>query len=91
VPSAPRWWPRNINGVNVVRQRRWAATIRSEPPAGILRNEHIEGDGDTVFRHACGLGLEGIVSKRKLCLPVWPFTMGTKPAGGFNRIGRPHA
>jgi bifunctional non-homologous end joining protein LigD len=27
-------------------------------------NEHIEGDGETIFRHACKLGLEGIVSKR---------------------------
>ena len=26
---------------------------------------HIEGDGPTVFAHACKLGLEGIVSKRK--------------------------
>jgi bifunctional non-homologous end joining protein LigD len=25
----------------------------------------IENDGPTVFRHACNLGLEGIVSKRK--------------------------
>jgi hypothetical protein len=32
---------------------------------GIRLNEHIEGDGETVFRHACKLGLEGIVSKRK--------------------------
>jgi hypothetical protein len=28
-------------------------------------NEPIEGDGPTVFAHACKLGLEGIVSKRK--------------------------
>jgi bifunctional non-homologous end joining protein LigD len=28
-------------------------------------NEHMEGDGETVFRHGCKLGLEGIVSKRK--------------------------
>jgi bifunctional non-homologous end joining protein LigD len=32
---------------------------------GIRFNEHIDGDGETVFRHACKLGLEGIVSKRK--------------------------
>ena len=32
---------------------------------GIQFNEHIEGDGPTVFAHACKLGLEGIVSKRK--------------------------
>jgi hypothetical protein len=25
----------------------------------------MEGDGETLFRHACKLGLEGIVSKRK--------------------------
>jgi hypothetical protein len=28
-------------------------------------NEHIEGDGPTVFAHACKMGLKGIVSKRK--------------------------
>jgi len=28
-------------------------------------NDHIEGDGPTVFAHACKMGLEGIVSKRK--------------------------
>jgi hypothetical protein len=28
-------------------------------------NEHIEGDGPTVFAHACKMGLEGIVSKRR--------------------------
>jgi bifunctional non-homologous end joining protein LigD len=32
---------------------------------GIRFNEHMEGDGETVFRHVCKLGLEGIVSKRK--------------------------
>jgi ATP-dependent DNA ligase len=32
---------------------------------GIRFNEHIEGDGPTVFAHACKLGLEGIASKRK--------------------------
>jgi len=31
---------------------------------GLLLNEHITEPGDVVFRHACRLGLEGIVSKR---------------------------
>jgi bifunctional non-homologous end joining protein LigD len=31
---------------------------------GILLNEHIAEDGPTVFAHACGLGAEGIVSKK---------------------------
>jgi hypothetical protein len=32
---------------------------------GLRFNEHLEGDGPTVFAHACKMGLEGIVSKRK--------------------------
>ena len=32
---------------------------------GILLSEHIEDDGAIVFRHACRLGCEGIVSKRR--------------------------
>jgi hypothetical protein len=39
-----------------------ACTGRS--PAGIEFNDYIEEDGTTVFRHACAMGLEGIVSKR---------------------------
>jgi bifunctional non-homologous end joining protein LigD len=31
---------------------------------GIQLSEAITGDGAAIFRHACGLGLEGIVSKR---------------------------
>jgi bifunctional non-homologous end joining protein LigD len=39
--------------------------ILSKAGTGIRFNEHMEGDGETVFRHACKLDLEGIVSKRK--------------------------
>ena len=28
-------------------------------------SEHIDGDGETIFKHACKMGLEGIVSKRR--------------------------
>ena len=38
--------------------------IKARRP-GIRLNEHIEADGPTVFAHACKMGLEGIVSKRK--------------------------
>jgi bifunctional non-homologous end joining protein LigD len=41
------------------------ASILAKASSGIRFNEHIEGDGPTVFAHACKLGLEGIVSKRK--------------------------
>jgi ATP-dependent DNA ligase len=38
--------------------------IFAKAGSGIRFNEHLEGDGETVFRHACATGLEGIVSKR---------------------------
>jgi bifunctional non-homologous end joining protein LigD len=41
------------------------ASIVAKARPGIRFNEHIEGDGPTVFAHGCKLGLEGIVSKRK--------------------------
>jgi len=41
------------------------ASIVAKAGAGIRFNEHIDGDGPTVFAHACKMGLEGIVSKRK--------------------------
>ena len=44
------------------------ATLRSmlaKGGLGLRFNEHIEGNGPTVFIHACKPGLEGIVSKRK--------------------------
>jgi bifunctional non-homologous end joining protein LigD len=31
---------------------------------GLQFNDHISESGDVVFRHACKMGLEGIVSKR---------------------------
>jgi bifunctional non-homologous end joining protein LigD len=43
----------------------YARIYRGQGPPGIRFNEHIEGDGPTVFAHACKMGLEGIVSKRK--------------------------
>jgi hypothetical protein len=54
-------------------------SVVAEAGGGIIRfNEHLEcDDGETVFRHACKMGLEGIVSKRKDspyksgCSPHW--------------------
>jgi bifunctional non-homologous end joining protein LigD len=40
-------------------------SLLTKARAGIRINEHIEADGAIVFRHACKLGCEGIVSKRK--------------------------
>ena len=32
---------------------------------GMRFSEHLDGDGETIFKHACKMGLEGIVSKRR--------------------------
>jgi bifunctional non-homologous end joining protein LigD len=46
------------------RKATLASLLRCAAP-GLRLNEHIEADGPTVFAHACKMGLEGIVSKRK--------------------------
>jgi bifunctional non-homologous end joining protein LigD len=41
------------------------ASVLAKAGSGLRLNEHLEhGDGELVFRHACRLGQEGIVSKR---------------------------
>jgi bifunctional non-homologous end joining protein LigD len=41
-------------------------SVLAKAGPGLRLNEHLEHeDGEVVFRHACKLGLEGIVSKRK--------------------------
>ena len=41
------------------------ASVLARAAPGLRLNEHLEADGPDVFHHACMLGLEGIVSKRK--------------------------
>jgi bifunctional non-homologous end joining protein LigD len=45
------------------RQDRLANLLRRSHP-GIAFNEHYADDGAIIFKHACALGCEGIVSKR---------------------------
>jgi bifunctional non-homologous end joining protein LigD len=47
-----------------VRKDRLAKLI-AKAPAGLRYSEHMEGDGAVIFAHACLLGCEGIVSKRR--------------------------
>jgi bifunctional non-homologous end joining protein LigD len=42
------------------------ASLLAKATSGLRLNEHIEADGPTVFAHVCKMGLEGIVSKRKV-------------------------
>jgi bifunctional non-homologous end joining protein LigD len=47
------------------RRKATLEMILAKAGAGIRFNEHMNGDGETVFRHSCKLGLVCIVSKRK--------------------------
>ena len=46
-----------------VRKATLASLLRARLP-GLQFNQHLTHPGDIVFRHACAMGLEGIVSKR---------------------------
>jgi bifunctional non-homologous end joining protein LigD len=45
------------------RKQKLSQLVRTPHP-GIVLNEHYDGEGDIVFKYACKLGCEGIVSKR---------------------------
>ena len=49
------------------------APLLRKPLPGLVFNATFEEPGDVVFKHACALGCEGIVSKRLgLALPIRP-------------------
>ena len=84
--------PLEVRKLELGKLLRWAAQM------GLQFNEHIAEPGDTVFRHACKLGLEGIVSKRLGSRyrsgrsPDWlkfknPAGSG-RPAGGRGGLGQ---
>jgi ATP-dependent DNA ligase len=58
-----------LDGVNVashklVDRKKRLQNVLAKVRDGIHFNEHIEGDGPTIFAHACKLGCKGIVAKR---------------------------
>jgi bifunctional non-homologous end joining protein LigD len=59
-----------LNGTEIrkqplVERKELLADFLTKAKDGIEFNDHIEQDGDVVFDHACKLGHEGIVAKRK--------------------------
>jgi len=66
------------------RKSKLAKLVRGPHP-GIVLNEFFEGDGDILFKHACKLGCEGIVSKRLGS----PYRSGRSPH--WLKIKNPHA
>jgi bifunctional non-homologous end joining protein LigD len=46
-------------------RRATLARLLRKARLGIRLSEHLDGDGETIFRHACAHGAEGIVAKRR--------------------------
>jgi bifunctional non-homologous end joining protein LigD len=55
---------KDLRRLPIESRKRMLSKLVRGPRPGIVLNEHYEGDGETVFQHACQLGCEGIVSKR---------------------------
>ena len=62
------WRPRlppPLVPARMLKRIRLARILKGDHP-GILLSEHTEGNGEALFRHACAIGLEGLVAKRRL-------------------------
>jgi bifunctional non-homologous end joining protein LigD len=58
----------DLRGLPLGERKRRLARLIGKRRIGIVLSDHTDDDGATIFRHACKLGLEGIVSKR---LSAW--------------------
>jgi bifunctional non-homologous end joining protein LigD len=54
----------DLRGEPIELRKTTLAKLLRKAPMRLQLNEHIDEPGDIVFRHACKLGFEGIVSKR---------------------------
>jgi bifunctional non-homologous end joining protein LigD len=55
---------RDMRAAPIEERKEVLADLLRSPRDGIAFNENFSGDGVTIYKHACGLGCEGIVSKR---------------------------
>ena len=55
---------RDLRGEPIERRRVLLIRLLAKASVGLQVNDHTVEPGDVVFRHACQLGFEGIVSKR---------------------------
>lgn len=56
----------NVRGMPLVERKALLATLLEGSGEFVRLSEHIETDGGVMFRKACELGVEGIISKRAL-------------------------
>ena len=55
----------DVRGVELIGRRRMLQKALRNAGEALRFSEHLEGaDGPAMFRHACAMGLEGIVSKK---------------------------
>ena len=54
----------DLRGLPLGDRKKRLATLLARRRLGIVLSEHTADDGATIFRQACLMGLEGIVSKR---------------------------
>jgi bifunctional non-homologous end joining protein LigD len=55
----------DLRGATLIERKAALARILRGRRAGVIRfSKHIDGDGALMLKHACELGLEGIISKR---------------------------
>jgi bifunctional non-homologous end joining protein LigD len=59
---------RDLRREPIEERKRLLAKLLKGAHSSIVLNEHFEGDGAAVYRAACQLGCEGIVSKRLVVL-----------------------
>ena len=62
--SSPREAPGFLRRERIERRKVLLIRLLAKAPVGLQINDHIVDPGDVVFRHACQLGFEGVVSKR---------------------------
>jgi bifunctional non-homologous end joining protein LigD len=67
------------------RRGRLQHLLQKVTDPGVQFNEHIDGDGATIFEHACKLGFEGIVSKHR----AHPYRSG--PSKSWIKVKNPDA
>jgi bifunctional non-homologous end joining protein LigD len=55
---------KDLRRAPIEERKETLAKLLRQPDEGIALNQHYAGDGAIIFKHACALGCEGIVSKR---------------------------
>ena len=55
---------RELRKEPLIRRKEVLEKLLQSPPQGIAYSEHVAGHGAEMFTKSCGMGLEGIVSKR---------------------------